>query len=157
MTDPTHLGYTIFCDDIRNEMGGKTSFVGVYENEMFIHGDFPCLLPKFGLGIRYMEKRGAYKSQPVTLRIYLPGDEENTPSLEAPISQIVEARKNLKAHPDADQKAPRYLKIATNLIIAPLVIAKPGDIKVRAQCGSKIVKLGTLLVVRGESTASPPA
>jgi hypothetical protein len=40
-------GYSIFCDDIRNEVGGKLSFIGCYNAVMFVPSQFPCLLPKF--------------------------------------------------------------------------------------------------------------
>jgi len=31
-------GYSIFCDDIRNEAGGKLSFIGCYNGVIFISG-----------------------------------------------------------------------------------------------------------------------
>lgn len=156
MTDPIHLGYSIFCDDIRNEIGGKTTFVGTYDNEMYVHGDFPFLLPKFGIALRYMELRGAYTDEPVTFRIYLPGDDDGVPSFESPVTEIAKMREDLKAHPDADQTSTRYLKVGTNVVLSPLVISRVGEIKVRAQCGPETVKLGTLLIVRGDSKDGSP-
>lgn len=38
--------FTIYCDDIRNEVGGKSTFVGVFGSEMIVPS-FPALLPKF--------------------------------------------------------------------------------------------------------------
>ncbi|SUD65831.1 Uncharacterised protein [Pandoraea pnomenusa] len=35
----------IFCDDIRNEIGNKMSFMGVYLNDMHV-SDFPITIPK---------------------------------------------------------------------------------------------------------------
>jgi hypothetical protein len=40
-------GYSIFCDDIRNEPGGKLSFVGCYNAVMLTAPRFPIVLPKF--------------------------------------------------------------------------------------------------------------
>lgn len=40
-------GYCIFCDDIRNEPGGKLSFIGCYNAVMFVGREFPLALPKF--------------------------------------------------------------------------------------------------------------
>lgn len=35
----------IFCDDIRQEIGNKTSFMGIYNGEMFF-SEFPAYVPK---------------------------------------------------------------------------------------------------------------
>ncbi|WP_133510302.1 DUF6941 family protein [Candidatus Thiosymbion oneisti] len=39
---------TLFCDDIRHEMGGKLSFIGVYSGELLVPA-FPVTLPKLCL------------------------------------------------------------------------------------------------------------
>jgi hypothetical protein len=36
---------SIFCDDIRQEVGNKLSFMGCYTGQMFVH-EFPLTLPK---------------------------------------------------------------------------------------------------------------
>jgi Family of unknown function (DUF6941) len=36
---------TIFCDDIRHEIGGKFSYIGVYSTKLFIPS-FPVAIPK---------------------------------------------------------------------------------------------------------------
>jgi hypothetical protein len=41
---------SIFCDDIRQEIGGKQSFIGVYTSKMFVQ-EFPIILPKICLVI----------------------------------------------------------------------------------------------------------
>ena len=40
-------GYSIFCDDIRSEAGGKLSFIGCYNAVMMTTQRFPLVLPKF--------------------------------------------------------------------------------------------------------------
>ncbi len=37
---------TIFCDDIRMEVGNKTTLVGIYNSVMIIENDLPYVLPK---------------------------------------------------------------------------------------------------------------
>jgi hypothetical protein len=149
MTDPIHRGYTIFCDDIRNEIGGKTTFVGCYDAEMLVHGDFPCVLPKLAFSVRYQELRGVYTDEPVLLQIYLPGDADDEPTFSGELA-APELRKSVKLHPDARRDLPRYLQITTNIISSPLAIPKPGEILIRALCGSEVVKLGSLLVRAAE-------
>jgi len=42
---------TLFCDDIRHEMGGKLSFIGAYSGELLVPA-FPARLPKLCLFVR---------------------------------------------------------------------------------------------------------
>lgn len=42
---------TLFCDDIRHEMGGKLSYIGVYSGGLFVPS-FPFTLPKLCLSVR---------------------------------------------------------------------------------------------------------
>src|ERR1700685_3740105 len=38
--------YVLFCDDVRQELGDKRTFVGVYGPELHVPA-FPALIPKF--------------------------------------------------------------------------------------------------------------
>lgn len=42
---------TLFCDDIRHEVGGKLSFIGVYSGGLFVPA-FPVTLPKLCLSVK---------------------------------------------------------------------------------------------------------
>lgn len=44
---PLPGGHVIYCDDIREEVGGKTTLVGTYGGEMTIFGSPPVKLAKF--------------------------------------------------------------------------------------------------------------
>jgi len=33
--------HAIFCDDIRHERGGQTSYIGVYQSHLYIYGQLP--------------------------------------------------------------------------------------------------------------------
>ena len=41
----TRFAYSIFCDDIRNELNGKISLMGVFGSLMYLP-EFPAVLPK---------------------------------------------------------------------------------------------------------------
>lgn len=41
----TRFAYAIFCDDIRNEVNGKISLMGIFGNLMYLP-EFPAVLPK---------------------------------------------------------------------------------------------------------------
>ncbi|QVL50069.1 MAG: hypothetical protein KFB96_06275 [Thiocapsa sp.] len=39
----------IYCDDVRQEIGNKQSFIGVYPGDLIISGSLPVVLPKLCL------------------------------------------------------------------------------------------------------------
>ena len=46
MTDQVY-GYALFCDDIRQEVGGKQTLVGLYTGGMSVQGKSPVVIPLF--------------------------------------------------------------------------------------------------------------
>jgi hypothetical protein len=55
-----HQVETIFCDDIRHEVGGKLSFMGTFFEVMYVK-DFPIILPKFCISIKVV----SFSSEPM--------------------------------------------------------------------------------------------
>jgi hypothetical protein len=145
MSDPVFRGYTIFCDDIRHEADGKITYVGCYSGIMYVHADFPFVVPKFGLSITYMEMKGAYDGD-VILRAYFPGDTDK-PSLEAALDLQKVRNAPLSPNPDPSEQ-PLYSAFNTNIILSPLVLSGEGLIKVRIQCGDELLKLGSLRIIK---------
>jgi len=153
MPDPDQWGYTVFCDDIREEANGKLTLIGIYENVMFVHGDFPFLLPKFGMAVRYFERRGVFTDEEVTLRAFLPGQKE--PFVEGPIG-APEGRKNVKDNPFRDpSKPPGFMRVAANIILSPVIVPAAGMIRVRAECRGETVRLGSLMVMKPTVETAP--
>jgi len=149
-----HIGYTIFCDDIREEIGGKATYVGVYRSgRLIVHSAFPVALPKFGFAVNYAQKKGFF-IQPKTLRVFLPGDEDDQPSIEAEFPKMDETNLPLGLPKGADVT---FLVGMAHLLFAPLVIKQPGTIKVRAVRGDEMIRLGALEVLPPpEATPSEP-
>jgi hypothetical protein len=52
------LSYTIICDDIRQEQGGKISLMGLFENIYAMN--FPVLHPRLALISEWSEGRGDF-------------------------------------------------------------------------------------------------
>lgn len=144
-------GYTIFCDDLRVEVGSKLTLVGVYGAELVVHTEFPVTLPKFALYINYIEAFEE-RSDPVTLRVYLPGDDDDHPSFtgDIPVSEM----RTALAAPTSEET---QRAAAIHLVVAPLVVKAEGSIKVRALTGRGIVKLGSLRVRQKLATAQNKA
>jgi hypothetical protein len=140
-TDTEDLyGHTIFCDDIRFEVDGKTTLVGVYSQLLLVRTGFPVTLPKLCFAIFFAQKREIYTTK-ITVQIFLPGDSDDKPSIEA--------------DPQAPEKQPAplykfsgdYLAVRSNLVFAPFTLEEPGRIKVRMLREGVLHRLGTLLVI----------
>jgi len=146
---PEIYGYTIFCDDIRQEVGGKITFVGVYSGTMFIHGEFPVTFAKFAFGISLMQRREILEPN-IQVQIFLPGDAEDFPSIGGHISEPVEGvvaaetARAVERFPKSDE---RIVAMHMNLVAAPLVIKESGLIKVRAVRRGDLVRLGSIRVL----------
>jgi hypothetical protein len=148
---PKISGHTIFCDDIRPELGDKFSFIGVYQSVMFIHGDYPFTIPKFGISIKYVELAGTC-SHPLALKLFLLGDSKDIPTMSANINieeLRIQAANMASGGPqdnfDGDDQ-PKYYSLVSHFILAPMIIKQNGSIRVRAFCGDDIVKMGALRI-----------
>src|SRR2546429_6753736 len=76
---PDVYGFTIFCDDIRYEFYGKINLIGCYTGDILIPGEFPFTLLKLGLSITLLQRREIFDPN-ISIRVYLPGDPDDTPS-----------------------------------------------------------------------------
>jgi hypothetical protein len=138
-------GYSIFCDDIRNEPGGKLSFIGCYNGVIFIASRFPLVLPKLCVHTHIVSP-ASRPFNSIVVRCYLPGDER--PFAEEPIetprrSEQTELVANLRT----DTGAPLYIVAATSLIFTPLEVRNSGLMRIRAFVDAEQeVRLGSLRI-----------
>jgi hypothetical protein len=58
------LNYTILCDDVRQEMGGKFSLMGLFES--IYANSFPAVHPRFAIVNEWMGGKGDFK---LTIRL----------------------------------------------------------------------------------------
>ena len=63
--------FTILCDDIRQEMGGKTSLMGIYDHHIVVP-QVPHVLPKVCFYTRFSRMEGEFK---FSFSIVAPGGE----------------------------------------------------------------------------------
>jgi hypothetical protein len=156
---PDIFGYTIFCDDIRQETGGLVSLVGVYRARMFVHGTFPIAIPKFGFAISYFQRRELVLPGPVRIQIALPGDADEKPSIETEIPADTAEKALAEALQFATSVGtePNFASVHANFTLAPLLFNCPGLIRVRAVRGDELVRLGSLRVLQGTATGPPAA
>ena len=139
-------GYSIFCDEIRNEVGGKLSFVGCYNAVMFTAQAFPVTLPKFCIHLHvFSPVTQPYES--FLSRCYVPGRADPAaeeaiavPSLQDQMGLLAELPKNGGAAP--------CIVVAASLVFTPFEIPEPGVIRIRALIngGPGELQVGSLTV-----------
>ena len=144
-------GYSIFCDDIRSEAGGKLSFIGCYYAVMMSAQKFPLTLPKFCIHFHvFSPATEPYTS--VTARCYVPGEQE--PIAEEPIEVpgLLDQQRLLDSLPK-NITVPPYIVVASSLVFSPLEIREPGMIHIRVVIngGPDELHLGSLQVMSAQS------
>ena|SRR5882757_7297458 len=136
---PDFYGHSIFCDDIRAEADGKFTFVGVYPTQlMVIHTAFPITLPKLCIGVVFNQRHSLFMPD-LTLRVVMPGDDEDRPSIEAELTGEVPA-------PERRTETDEYTMFGSNIVFSPFTIERSGRIKVRIVRDGTAYRLGSLRV-----------
>jgi hypothetical protein len=141
---PSPYGITDFCDDIRNELFGKTTFVGLYAGEMKIYAELPAAIPKLCLAIRFFEKADDI-GVPLILRVFLPGDEADAATYNIPVPprQLIAPPPSIE--PGEDFRVTSHFAMQ----IAPLLITEEGSLRVRMVRGDDVFRLGSLRISPG--------
>jgi hypothetical protein len=145
---PDVYGYTIFCDDIRVEVGGKLTYVGAYQGTMVVQGTFPLLLPKFAMHFVYMQRRPNIVP-PTKIIVVTPGTTEEDPAIgiEIPEAAALQAITNSETLAGIGTET-AYAAMQGPIMLTNFVIAEPGIVKVRAIRGDQFIRLGSLRVLQ---------
>lgn len=137
-----NYGVTVFCDDIRNELGGKHTCVGAYGSEMPLI-EIPALLPKMGFAVQVV-LGASVKLERVLAKVYFPGNSINNPEIELPIP--IESVSVLRHGKTEDADIPPHSKFLMYIMLSPVEIRSEGNIKVRVDINESTVKCGVLRV-----------
>lgn len=142
LTPSFYYGFTIFSDDRREEVGGKISYIGVYNGLMlFPHEQvFPLMLPRLALEARVYAPIDA-KLAAVEIAVHFPGDKEDEPTFRQAFP--IGARTNIV--PDADPSELRSM-FSAPLMFSPAPLKSTGKIQVSANIAGEIVRLGSLFI-----------
>ncbi len=143
----SRFGYSIFCDDIRNEVGGKLSFIGCYSSVIIVTQKFPLVLPKFCIhGFVVTGADEPFRS--VSIRCYVPW--QQAPILDEKIEvPHIPAQRAMVAELESNVSAPRQIVASASLVLSPFELAGPGLIRVRAVVdgAAEEVSLGALQIL----------
>jgi hypothetical protein len=119
---------TLFCDDIRHEVGGKLSFIGVYSGGLFVPA-FPVTLSKLCLSVKIVTPAG----EPLrVLNLRVMRDEEI-------LQEIALNEEQLAAASDAaeemteEQRKERLQMAQFMLVFSPIQFEDACTLRVRVQ------------------------
>lgn len=135
----TRFATSIFCDDVRQEVNGKVSYMGVYHNAMFC-ASFPAQLIKLCINISITTPISEpFKS------LSFKGSYEGEPLFELPLTeeQIEEALAQAVRQPDA-----RFRAVQVMMVIAPMALNKPGQLKIEVEADGETVPCPGLTVLQ---------
>lgn len=130
----THLT-TVFCEDVRQEIGGKITLVGVYNNICGLES-FPAMLPKIAVMLRligpagFLPKAIGYKAWlGEALIAEVPVTEPISGSASEFRSQIESAS---EAVPTELQFSGKFGAVTGFMVFSPLVVERPASLRIRA-------------------------
>jgi hypothetical protein len=142
---------TIWCDDIRFELGGKVSYIGVYTGYLYVPA-FPVVLPKLCLAVKIVS-RPEHPLQSFELRVLKNGEPWHSATIAK--EQLAPAYQRTEK---ADHKG---LSPATtfgvNAAFSPFAIEGPTALRVRGITeGEELIGLGLVIAATPDPAASSP-
>jgi hypothetical protein len=131
--DSPIVAYTIFCDDVRAEVGNKISYMGVYQGVMFVDA-FPLALPRLCVAVTVrMPKQVVQRSRPLVFRIFA---NDSVIAERAFEPEIVIAAASEPVHD--------VVHASAFFQFTPFASATPTRLKARAYLDGTEIKAGTL-------------
>jgi hypothetical protein len=128
----------IYCDDIRNEVGNKQSFIGVYRTNLYVP-KFPAALPKLCVVISVQTN----KNEPFTSLKY------RLLNIDAQIAEAVVPPEALVPHTEeasSDPSADGYIVCTLALVLAPFKIEAAMRLRVRVDADGEELKGPALII-----------
>jgi hypothetical protein len=144
-------GYVIFCDDIRHEVSGKTTQVGVYNGQLILAGTLPATIPQVCavISLRIAPPR---QSVSPSIKIFQTGVEDPLFEFEVTIEAIIEDQ---FLSPDERKNDEfKFMQLSVNAPLQGLIITEPCQIQVRAFIGDDEIRLAALQILIADDNAS---
>lgn len=127
MSDCPRYVHALYCDDVRMEVGGKVTFVGVYQSELCIQSDGPASLSKLCVVVTAQTP----KEKPFNnLSLKLLKDGEVLQAMEVPPEALREVSEMA-----ADTPESFYHTVGAFLIMQPFLVEQSCVLRVVAESG----------------------
>ena len=140
MNSPNRWGFSIFCEDIRDEIGGTSSWMGVLKGSLDVIGDFPIMIAKLSVIVKYYETPGAHNDD-LDFRIY--GTDDAVIARVKIENNFREGFSKLETEFSGEGQ---LISLEIPFEFSPMNFPKPGTLKVRMFDGAQELKLGSLVV-----------
>jgi hypothetical protein len=127
-----------FCDDIRQEIGNKFSFVGCYQAVMVVQ-QFPVQLPKLCAHVIVLTPT-IKPFERLVLRAKL--NEDVVAELEMPVSNWVDNFNEKAASTELGR-----LSIQAMIVLSPVIVTEPSKLRIEAETEDGIIP-GSYLTIR---------
>lgn len=143
-------GFTLFCDDIREEASGKTTYVGVYNDVLKVVGSLPTTLPSFGMAIHLFCNTGE-TPESLTIQVALPGNDIDKPEMTMPVDveKLTPQHRDMPATDD-EIFAPRS-HLGFKILVHNFPVSKPGRLRLTALWNGNRISLGSLAILHEQS------
>lgn len=140
------FGISLFCEDIREEVGGKRSLMGVFDTDLIVP-HFPIVIPKLAVLIRLIVPSD-FVVGVLTWKIYFPGDKIESPAFKTEGNLVESELEDPGAQPEdwQDEDVTTVREFDQGAVFSPVRIKHEGLIKVRVDVGGITVKAGVLRV-----------
>ena len=119
---------TLFCDDIRQEVAGKVSFIGVYSSMLFVQS-FPVVLPKLCLAVKLVSTAN---DQMDRIRLQVLKDDELVREMIVDEQQLAAASDSAEDSPN-EAESHGFQVTQFFVVFSPMRFEKPCTLRVRLQ------------------------
>lgn len=127
---------TVYCDDIRREVGGKLSLMGVYNTVMYVQ-QFPVTLPKLWIMATYVVP---HDKPPKNLKIRVLKNTEPLADLDVTPNHLQElANQNVPIAP-MPEGSQRVISAQTHVCLSSFLLDGPCVLRVVAITGKDEVR-----------------
>ncbi|RYY85526.1 MAG: hypothetical protein EOO15_16795 [Chitinophagaceae bacterium] len=140
-------GHVIFCDDIRQEVGNKLTYVGRYQGTMELDAEVPAVLPKLGLVVVWTQSLDE-ELLPVDWELLVPGDTE-------PRAKGQFDLRSVSITESALSPEERILVMETSATLQPFHIVEDGDMRVTAKRGGRTIHLRRITINSKKAEPEP--
>lgn len=135
-------GFTIFCEDLREEVSGQTTYVGVYGDAMFIDHALPIQLPQLCMAVHLFDEPREGEAS-IVLKVAGPGIDFETPEMSLEINPEFK----LLDLPDiGDMPARPRAHVVVKMGSSQYKVTRYGRIRVAAVWNGNFVPLGSLAI-----------
>lgn len=135
-------GTTVFCEDIRDEVGDKKSYLGVYTGDLVAEA-FPALFPTFAFATTVLEPH----VECVGLAKYVVSFEKYDGTL-LTIVEIDLPEDRHQSNIGPPDPTAEYNGMLCAFKMSPLIIEGEGYLRVRIHKGDRVIKVGSLRVIK---------